>query len=113
MNQFLFLICFSFLSFFNADQAHTNIQETISTEVSDYYVYVHVSRASGGNYASAKVQGKVCGSLGGMTQSVYTDSKGYAKLTFSSSDSLCKIYINGTTREGNWTSGETASFTER
>lgn len=81
--------------------------------VGDYYVYVHVAHPDGGNYSGAKIQGSVCGVLGGMTEIEYTDSKGYAKLTFSSNSALCKIFVNGKTKEERWESGDTAYFTAR
>lgn len=78
----------------------------------NYYVYVKVSHPDGGNYSGAKVQGEVCGVLGGMTSATRTNNKGIAQLTFSSHESLCTIYINGKAREGRWSSGETAYFTD-
>ncbi len=76
----------------------------------NYHISVHVSYSDGGSYRGAKVQGEVCGILGGMTKSVRTDSRGYAKLTFTSNESLCKIFINGKTKRGKWENGTTAYF---
>jgi len=80
-------------------------------EEGDYYVYVHVSHPDGGDYSGAKIVGSVC--WGGMTETVYTDRNGNAKLVYYSNEDLCKIFVNGKTREGRWESGSTARFTAR
>lgn len=113
MKRLFFCSFIVLTAFFNIAMTAPN-ESTINTKImGDYYLYVHVAHADGGNYSGAKIQGSVCGALGGVTETEYTDSKGYAKLTFSSSDALCKIFVNGKTEKGRWKSGETAYFKVR
>lgn len=42
----------------------------------------------------------------GMTDKVYTDGKGYFKLTWSSSNSIDELYVNGSKKRENIPSGE-------
>jgi hypothetical protein len=118
MKRFIISSCvilFLCSSFFTASSSNSILNKTVTTteRAGNYYIYVHVSHPDGGNYSGIRVQGEVCGILGGMTSSDRTDSNGNARITFASTDAICTLFVNGKGYDGKWKHGSTAYFTVR
>lgn len=56
--------------------------------------------------SGARVTGSIGGIFGGMTETVYTDSRGRFVLEWSNDGSLAKLYVNGSTAERDIRSGD-------
>ena len=75
-------------------------------------ITVKVTSSSGSAKKGVRVVGEVCGGISciGQTDAVYTDSNGYATITFSSGCKLCDIYLDGKSNEGTYRDGEEYGF---
>ena len=71
--------------------------------------YVTVTWPSGKPHSGVRLVGSV--SWGGMTDAVYTDSRGQATITWSSNNSLSNVYVGGKERSG-CKNGGSAHFVE-
>jgi hypothetical protein len=71
----------------------------------------HISYSDGSNCSGCSVSASI--SRGGVTEKVYTDSKGNFTLTWSSSNSIAKLFVNGSTVRRNIRSGEYVTITVR